>query len=97
MDKSNLANTNWWWQYGWREGWTPESITRFDWEVNIRSIQDEDESSKWVGSLINWYSPWLHVKVSSLDPSYDVLPFLNHVWLLALKSPTATSKKGFFN
>ena len=36
-----------------REGWTPGSVTRFGWEVIIKSIQDQDESSKWVSSLIN--------------------------------------------
>ena len=55
MDKSNLANTN--------------SMTKFGGEVNIKSIQDEDESSKWVAALINSCSPWLHVKTSTLDHS----------------------------
>ena len=96
MDKSNLANTKWLWQFGWREGWTPDLMTGFRWEVNIKSIQDKDESSKWIGLLINWCSPCLHVKISSLDPSYDVLSFWNHVWLLALKSTRATVTKGFF-
>ena len=40
-------------------------------------------------------SPWLHVKISSLDPSYDVLSFLNQVRFLALKSLRVTVKKGF--
>ena len=53
MNKSNLANINWWWQLGSREGWTPYSMTRFGWEVNIKSIQDEGESSKWVVSVFN--------------------------------------------
>ena len=39
MDKSNLVNTI--------------SMTKFGGEVNIKSIQDEDESSKWAGALIN--------------------------------------------
>ena len=96
MDKSNLANTNWWWQFGWREGWKPDYMTRFVWEVNIESIEDEDESSKWAGLLIHWCSPWLHAKISSLVPLYDFLSFLNQVWLLALKLPGATVKKGFY-
>ena len=45
MDKSNLASTDWWWQFGWREG-VPDSTTRFGWEVNIKLIWDGDESSK---------------------------------------------------
>ena len=96
MDKSNLANTYWWWKFGWREGWKPDSMARFGWKVNIKSIQDEDESSKLVGSLINWCSSRLHVKTSRLGPSNDAMSFLNQVWLLALKSPRATVKKGFF-
>ena len=52
MNKSNLVNTNWWWKYHWREGWMPDSMTRFGWDVSIQSIQDEDESNKWLGSLI---------------------------------------------
>ena len=97
MDKSNLANTNWkWWQFRWREGWTPDSKTRFGWEVSTRSIQDEEEQRKWISSLINWCSPWMLVKIYSLDPLYDVLSFLNYVILLALKLQRATDKKGFF-
>ena len=46
MDKLNLANTNWWWQFGWRECWVVDLMTRFGWEANINLIQDEDESSK---------------------------------------------------
>ena len=47
----------------------------FGWKVNIKSIQDEDESSKWVGSLINGCSSRLHVKTSRLGPSYDAMSF----------------------
>ena len=45
--------TNWW----WRDGWTPDSTTKFGCYVNIKSTGEEEFFSKWVGSLINWYNP----------------------------------------
>ena len=71
-------------------------MTRFGWVVNIKLIQVYDESNKWAGSLINWCSPWLHVKTSSLDPSFDVLSLLQQVWVLVWKSPRTTVNKGIF-
>ena len=53
----NLAKTIWWWQLGWRDGWTPDSTTKFGCDVNIKSIHEEEFSNKSVGSLINWHNP----------------------------------------
>ena len=71
-------------------------MTRFGWEVNIKFIKDEDESKKWVGWIIHWCSPWLHVKISVLVYSYHVLSLSHQVWISALKSPRAIIKKGYF-
>lgn len=35
--KINLAYINWWWQYVCKGIWTPDSFTRFVWEVKIKS------------------------------------------------------------
>ena len=44
----------WWWQFWCNDRCTPDSITKLDWEVKIRSIQEEDESKICTGSLIIW-------------------------------------------
>ena len=57
----------------WRVGWTRLSTARFGWSVNMRSIQEEQLGSKWVGSDINWWNPSVVVRESMWDPSYDVI------------------------
>ena len=47
----------WWWQFWWREEWTPDSISRLGWEVNNRSIYEDESVKIWVGSLINCCKP----------------------------------------
>ena len=49
----NLAMTTSCRQLGWRDGWTPNSTTKFGCDVNIKSIHEEEFSKKWVSSLIN--------------------------------------------
>ena len=39
---------------GCKDGCTPDSVTKLDWEVNIRSIQEEVLSKICVGSLMTW-------------------------------------------
>ena len=53
MDKQNLAISNWWWEFGWKVVWKPDSMKKFGWEVNIKSTQNKDKSRKSFGALIN--------------------------------------------
>ena len=46
--KLNLANTIWWWELGCNEEWTTLSRTIFDWDVKIKSRQDEASYNMWV-------------------------------------------------
>ena len=41
-----------WWELGCKDGWTPDSVIRFGFELNIRSIHEEEDSNIWVDSLI---------------------------------------------
>ena len=52
-----------------RVGWTPLSTARFGWSINMRSIQEEELDSKWVGPDINWQKPYVVVRESIWDPS----------------------------
>ena len=63
----------WWWNFIWREGWTPLLIAKFGWSVKIRSIYDDYElERKWVGSEINCCKPCIVVRDSICVPSWDV-------------------------
>ena len=42
FDDCNLV---WWWQFERREEWTPDSDIKFDCNVNLRSIQEEEISN----------------------------------------------------
>ena len=57
MDKLNLIKTIWWWQFECNDEWIPDSMTKFGCEVKIRSMQEDDELSMWVGSWISWFKP----------------------------------------
>ena len=92
----NLAYIIWWWQFEWSEGWTTDSITRLGWEVNIKSMQEEEFPRMWVGSLINCCRPNCEITASILEPSYVVLLCSYQVEDLALKSPRTTVKNGFW-
>ena len=86
----------WWWQFEWSEGWTPDSITRVGWEVNIKSMQEEEFPKMWVGSLINCCRPNCEVTASILEPSYVVLSCLYQFEDLLSKSLRATVSNGFW-
>ena len=77
----------------WRVGWTPLSTARFGWSVNMRSIQEEELGSKWVGSDTNWWNPYVVLRESIWCPSNDVMSSDYHDWDLALKSPSITVKE----
>ena len=53
----NFAYTRWWWQFSRSEECTPDSITRLGWDVNTRSIQEDEFDNICVGSWINYISP----------------------------------------
>ena len=53
MDKLNFAKTAWWWQFGCKDEWTPDSMTKFGVKVKIKSIQEDDELSLCVSSWIS--------------------------------------------
>ena len=86
----------WWWQFWCNDGCTPDSITKLGWEVQIRSIQEEDESKMCVGSLMIWLSPNYDVIYSILLPSKLVRLFAHQFVDFALKSPIVTKTKGLF-
>ena len=46
-----------WWQFVWKDEWASEFTDKFDWFVNIKSMQEELFVSIWVGSFINWEKP----------------------------------------
>ena len=48
----NLASIIWWWQFECKEEWSLDFIARFDWLVNIESIQQGEFPRMLVGSRI---------------------------------------------
>ena len=72
---------------------TPDSITKFGCDINIKSIQEEESATRCVGSLISCCNPNWEAIASILEPSYDVLSPLNQRLVLILKSPRTTVKK----
>ena len=62
----NLAYIIWWWQLGYTDGWTPDSITRFGWEANegrwSRSMKEVNERR-----CIFYYVGWFFISWSRLD------------------------------
>ena len=57
MSKLKLVLTLLWWQFVWKDEWASEFTDKFDWFVNIKSMQEELFVSIWVGSFINWEKP----------------------------------------
>ena len=76
--KSNFAKIIWWWQWGWREACTPESITILGWDVNKKSTQDHEFSKIGVGSVIICDKPNFEVRSWIWEPSKLVLSILHH-------------------
>ena len=79
-----------------QDGCTLDSISKFAWDVKIRSIDEEELSKICVGSLITCCRPNCHVTFSIIFPSKLHLSFLYEFFDLALKSPVSTAKKGMF-
>ena len=44
----------WWWELGYKDGQTPDSVIKFGCEVNVRSIHEEEDSITYICSLITW-------------------------------------------
>ena len=65
------------------------------WEVNIRSIRDDESVKTCVGSRINCFRPNWDVIASILEPSYVVVSCLYRLDDLVLKSPRVTIKYEF--
>ena len=74
----------------------PDSITRRGWEVNIKSMQEEEFPKMWVGSVINYCRPNWEVTASNLEPSYVVSSCLYQFQDFVLKWPGTTVRNGFW-
>ena len=58
LDILHFLFVNWWWWFGWKVGWTPESTTEFGCDVKIDQYKTRD-SLKHV--LINLWSGGAHI------------------------------------
>ena len=67
--------------------WPPESLTKFGWSVNVRSIHEAECSIQCVGSFISWCSPWNEDSASSSVPSVDILSSSHQAGDRASRSP----------
>ena len=75
----------------------PLSTTKFDWPVKIKSIQDVEVGTRWVGSDMSWWKPCKDVRASRCAPSTVVLSFFHQEEDLALKSPRIIVKRELDN
>ena len=75
----------WWWELGYKDGWTPDSVIKFGCEVNIKSINEEEDSNICAGSLITWCKPKSDEIFSTALPSFAVMSFLHQLLDFTLK------------
>ena len=76
---------------------TPDSITKSECELNIKSVQEDEFLGRHVGSLISWYnSPNLEFMLCIFELSYDVFSLLHQRFDSTLKSLITTVKNGLF-
>ena len=66
---------------------TPDSITKFGCEANIKSMEGNELLVWCVGSLITYCSPNWEVMRSIFEPSFNALLLLQQRFDLTLKSP----------
>ena len=66
-----------WWKFACNEQCTPDSITMFGTDVNVKLIQEKESPTRCVGSLISCCNPNWEVIASIFKPSYDALSPLN--------------------
>ena len=60
----------WCWELGYKDVWAPDSVIKFGCEVDIRSIQEEEDSNICLGSLITWCKPNCDDSTSSVVMSF---------------------------
>ena len=77
----------WWWELGCKGGWTPDSVTKFGCEVNIRSIHEGEVSNICIGLLITWCKADCDDIFSITLPSLVIMSFLHQLLDFALKLP----------
>ena len=85
-----------WWELGYKDGWSPDSVIKFGCEMNIRSIHEKEDSNICAGSLITWCKANCEEIFSIVLPSIGVMSFLYQLLYFALKPPRSTTKKGLF-
>ena len=90
----NFTKICWWWQWGWREAYTQESITILGVDINNKSIQDLEFSKMCVDSVIISGKPMLEVRSWIWDPSKLVLSILHYCLDTELKSPISIVRNG---
>ena len=93
MLRLSLQYVSRWWHLGFRDECVPLSITKFDWSVKIKSIQEIEVGKRWVGSVMGWWKPCKHVRASRHACSSVVLSFFHPKEDLALKFPRITVKR----
>ena len=91
----NFAKISWWWQWGWRETSTQESITILGVEINSKSIEVLEFYKMCVDSVIIWDKPNFEVRRWIWDPSKLVSSILHYCSDIALKSPIVIVSNGF--
>ena len=80
-----LEQIIWWWHLGWRVRWTPEPIIKFGWFVEIRSIQLEEFSKTWSGSMIRCFISYNEEKDSNWALSVIGWSLISNVFDFAFK------------
>ena len=80
----------WWWEFGLRDKQTSDSITKFWWDLVIKSILQEDSVKIWVDSFI--ICCICVIKASLLAPSYDVSSCFYQFFYFTFKLPRISSK-----
>ena len=84
-----MAKTISWSQFSCKEEQALDSITKFGWDVKIKSIQENRLPVMWDGLCINY--PGQNWDVFSM-PSYAILSERYQIWVCELKSPSRTVK-----
>ena len=96
ISKLNFAKMILWWELGYKDGWSPDSVIKFGCEMDIRSIHEKEDSNICAGSLITWCKANCEEIFSIVLPSIAVMSFLYQLLYFALKPPRSTTKKGLF-
>ena len=92
-----FAKTIWWWKFECNEECTPESVIKYVWDGNIRSIQDDEVFEMWVGSLIICCKPNCAITFPIAFPSWLDLSWLCQFFDLTFKSQINTIRNGSFD